>query len=174
MRGDAVPAYLAVLRRLAARRGLAARIFFEPPTASHETVAATKEAADIGYLGFADPSLQGSSEPLHQFFRYVAAGLAVCVAGPSEISRLTHQYGLGRVIDRPAPEAIAEAINRLTRKEIDRCKKACRTAAEELDWRREQGVLLDAVGSLFGSPGPERGAAPAQPRAVPTVAVPVG
>jgi glycosyltransferase involved in cell wall biosynthesis len=158
-RGDAE--YITELRDLANQMGVAARVFFEPAVPLDRMVPEANKA-DIGYFSYTNFSHQSEFVLPNKFFEYIMAGLALCVADLSEMRRVTHRYGLGRLIARHSPEAIAEVINSFTREEIERFKRASLKAAETLNWDHERHRLIGAYNGLF--------AAPAQAAAAPDTA----
>jgi glycosyltransferase involved in cell wall biosynthesis len=150
LRGEGDPSYLAELRRLVTRYGLADRVFFEPPVPFDQIIPAANKA-DIGYFSYENFSRQSEFVLPNKFFEYVTAGLALCVVDFTEMGRLTRRYGFGKLISQHTPPAIAEAINSFSREEIDRCKRASIAAAGELSWAREKVGLLAAYNGLIGA-----------------------
>jgi glycosyltransferase involved in cell wall biosynthesis len=177
LRGDGDPAYLAELRRLIARYGLADRVFIEPAVPFEQIIPAANKA-DIGYFSYANFSRQSEFVLPNKFFEYIMAGLALCVVDLPEMGRLTRHYGVGKLIPEHTPEAIAATINSFTAAEIDRCKKASIAAAGELNWEREKLRLLAAYNDLLGSEETEAAAGdyapapaiPSTPSAIPAAA----
>ena len=150
LQGEGDPAYIAELRRLAARLGLGDRISIEPaPPASQRLAAANR--ADIGYLSYPQrPQLMDSAAP-PKFFDYLAAGLAVCVIDLGDMAQLVRRYRLGRLIPQHSAPTIAEAVNGFTREAIDDCKRSALAAVEELDWETEKLKVLRAFDALLGA-----------------------
>jgi glycosyltransferase involved in cell wall biosynthesis len=159
LRGDGDPAYIEELRRLAQRNRLEHRVFFEPAVAFEQIVTAAN-TADIGFYSYFNHSPQIEFSLPNKFFEYIMAGLAICVSNLTEVARLTHQFGLGKLIPEHKPEAIAAAINSFTRDEIERCKRNSLRASRTLNWDCEQQRLLDAYNSLFAAPAPLEGSEP--------------
>ena len=147
LRGDGDPAYIAELRRLAARLGLEARIAIEPAPIPAAAIEAAS-AADIGYLGYAAPLRAGDGAAPAKFFDYLAAGLAVCVGELGEMPALVRRYGIGRLVSEHSPSGIAQAINGFTREIAEECRRASCAAAAELDWQREKAGIVGAFEAL--------------------------
>mgnify|MGYP000875211132 CR=1 FL=1 len=150
LRGSGEEDVIARLRTIAADTGVTERLSIEPPVPFEEIVPAAN-TADIGYFVQHDFSAQKRFTLPNKFFEYIMAGIALCVGDLPEMSRLVHSYRLGRLVERCAPEAIAETINALTREDIDAYKRASIAAAAELNWQVEQNVFLDLVAQIVPS-----------------------
>lgn len=151
LRGDGDPEIVRDLRRVAEENGVSDRLTIEPPVDFANIVSAAN-GADIGYFVQQDYSLQKRFALPNKFFEYVMAGLALCVSDLPEMAKLVTRYHCGRLVADADPRAIAEAINSLTREEIDRMKRASLAAAAELNWAAEERKLLDLFAEILRKP----------------------
>lgn len=154
VRGPGPDDYVAQLNAIAIEHGVVDRVSIEPPVPFNEMVPRANEA-DIGFFVQEDHSIQKRFTLPNKFFEYVQARLALCVADLPEMARLTRQYSLGALVSGVAPEAIAAAINGLTRGQIDAAKMASMRAARALSWEEEAGAMLRAYGVEPPPPRPD-------------------
>lgn len=143
LRGSGDPAYIADLKRQIARLNLASRVTFEAAVPFDEIVPSANKA-DIGYFSFKGDSPQIRFTLPNKFFEYVMAGLCLCVGDTDEVGKIVRQYNVGSLIPAHDPRSIADAINALSRSDIEQYKKASLVAAEELNWESEKVRLLAA------------------------------
>ncbi len=142
IRGPSSPAYLASLKAEVEAAGISGRVIFDEPVPMTELVARAA-TFDVGLFSLPDHSLQNVYVLPNKFFEYTMAGLALCVSDLPEMTRLLRKHDLGELIDSVSPEAIANAINRLSRSNIDRFKRNSLIAAKELNWEVEGKRLID-------------------------------
>lgn len=143
IRGPGPETYIASLIRLAEKHGVSKRVRFESPVPFPDIVRAA-HAADIGFFVQEDVSLHKHYALPNKFFDYIMAGTALCVADLPEMARVVERYGVGRLVQRPTPQGIAEVINGFSREEIDACKRRSLQAAKELCWENESKVMMAA------------------------------
>lgn len=141
------PGPAAYIDRLAARIRAAAleeRVTLAPAVPMVDLV---KEAAefDIGLFALPGHSAQNIHVLPNKFFEYAMAGLALCVSDLPEMTAMLRQHELGRSIPQATPQAIAVAINSLTRADIDACKRRALEAAKLLNWEAESDRLFAAI-----------------------------
>lgn len=148
LRGEGDAPYIAELKSLAERHGVEKRVFIEPAVPFADIVPAANRA-DIGYFSYANFSRQSQFVLPNKFFEYVMAGLALCVIDLSEMGKLVRRHDLGKCIPSHDPQSIAATINSFTRADIDRLKRNALSAAEELNWECEKGVMMAAYDQLF-------------------------
>ncbi len=148
IRGPGDPAYIESLKQIAGDRGVGDRLTIEPPVPFDEIIPAAN-AADIGYFVHKDLSAQKRYTLPNKFFEYVMAGLALCVSDLPEMAKLVRQYDLGLLVSDYDEQAIADALNGLTRVDIDRYKQASLAASASLNWDIEQKVMVQAYDDLF-------------------------
>jgi len=148
IRGPENPGYSDRLRQLICDRGLQSRVHLVPPVPMTELI---RQAAafDIGFFALPGHSRHNEFALPNKFFEYIMAGLALCISDLPEMARLVKQYRLGVLIPELTPGAIAQAVNRLDRAQIDWHKRNALAAAHELSWERESERLTAAYNLLL-------------------------
>lgn len=147
VRGSGPAEYERRLRRLAARSAHTRRIQFVGPAPMTELIGLANES-DIGVHAISSGTQQTRYSLPNKFFEYVMAGLAVCVTDLPEMGGLVRGYGLGTTFGEPTASAIGNAVARLSRADIDACKRRAREAARRLCWEVECERLLSVFESL--------------------------
>jgi len=147
IRGIGKPDYIDGLRRLAAEQDVADRVEFADPVPFADLVSAANQC-DIGYVVLENYSEQREFTLPNKFFEYIMAGLALCVSDLPELARIVRQYDLGLLVSGVRPDAIAAAVNSLSREKIDEYKQRSLAAARELCWERESRHMRDALGRI--------------------------
>jgi glycosyltransferase involved in cell wall biosynthesis len=147
LRGLGPAGYEAELRQLA--RGLAVedRVTFSPPVPPEHLVPLANHA-DIGVFAIPATTQQMRHCLPNKLFEYIMAGLAVCVTALPDMADVVHRYDVGRTLAEPTADGIAAVLNRWSRADILDCKRNALSAARELCWEREQGLLLDIYRNL--------------------------
>jgi glycosyltransferase involved in cell wall biosynthesis len=145
VRGPGPDDYVAQLKALAAEHGVSDRVRIDPPVPFNAMVPRANQS-DVGFFVQEDISLQKRFTLPNKFFEYVQARLALVVADLPEMARLTREHGLGLLVPKVTPEAIAETINSLSREKIDGFKQASMRAARALSWENEAATMLKAYG----------------------------
>ncbi len=148
IRGPADEGYLDQLKNQAQDIGVLERITFEKPVLFHEIIPAANRA-DIGYFIQPAFSVQKRFALPNKFFEYIAAGLALCINDLPEMSKITKEYDLGKIVDGYDAVSIAKTINSFTPEKIDFYKKNSLLAAEDLCWEKESGKMLEAYESII-------------------------
>ncbi|GAA0599845.1 glycosyltransferase [Caenispirillum bisanense] len=143
IRGPGPEDYLDSLRSLAAGHGVADRVRIDPPVLFNDMVPEANKS-DIGFFVQQDISLQKRFTLPNKLFEYIVAGLAICVADLPEMARIVREHDLGVLVPGIAPQAIADAINSLTRERIDTYKRNSLATAKVLNWEHEAGTMLQA------------------------------
>jgi glycosyltransferase involved in cell wall biosynthesis len=147
IRGAGDAEYMRYLRELVSDLNLIDRVEMVPPVPFDEIVSAANKA-DVGYFVHKDLSPQKKYVLPNKFFEYIMSGLAMCVNDLPEMARLVRQFELGQLVDDYDEEAIARAVNSLTREKINDCKKRSLIAAQTLNWESEQKEMLDLYNSI--------------------------
>lgn len=145
MRGPADPNYDRELLDLAKQLGVADRFTIAPPVPFADLVASANQA-DIGYFAFDVFSNQRKYTLPNKFFEYIMSGLALVVMDVPELSKIIREHQNGRLVATFDAEAIANAINGLTRSDIEEMKRNSLRAAESLCWETEQKVFVEGYG----------------------------
>lgn len=148
IRGPEDEYYLNQLKTQAQERGVLERVTFEKPVLFHEIIPAANRA-DIGYFIQPAFSVQKRFALPNKFFEYIAAGLALCINDLPEMSKITKQYDLGKIVDDYDARSIATTINSFTPEKIDFYKKNSLLAAKDLCWENESKKMLEAYESII-------------------------
>jgi len=139
--------YMAALRALAERTGVADRIAWHPPVPP-EWLVDHLAASDVGlFLSEGRTGQQSVSLP-NKVFEYTAAGLAVVTAGSAESARLLTRHGHGLAVENATPQALAAALRTLDRAGIEALRRRAAAAREQLCWSREKSRLLAVYDAL--------------------------
>lgn len=142
LRGEGDPAHIADLKRHAARMNVAERVSFQPERPADPVAAMA--GADVGFFSYGLTAARRRFLLPADLFGYVMAGLAVCVSGLEEVSRIVTARGIGKLIQEGTPQGIAAAVNALNRDDIEAYKLASLRASAELNWDVESVRLVDA------------------------------
>ncbi len=149
LRGPGSSDYFDYLKRKGANLGVGDRLTIEEPVLFNEIIPAANKA-DIGYFVHEDISPQKRFTLPNKFFEYIMAGLALCVSDLPEMSRITNQYDLGKLVKGYDALQVAAVINSFDRDSINRYKQNSLNAAKELCWENESRVLVSAYEDLTG------------------------
>jgi len=150
IRGYASPEYREDLEILVESLNLTHRVQFADPVPFNELIDVASEA-DIGYFVHKDLSPQKRFVLPNKFFEYIQAGLALCVSDLPSMAEIVKQHSLGVLVDDYSEEAIATAINSLTKDKIREFKQASIEAREELCWEKESDRLISYYDSIMTS-----------------------
>jgi glycosyltransferase involved in cell wall biosynthesis len=131
------------LRMLAGEQGVGDRVEFMGRIPFRELKAFTRKAS-LGISLEEDRGLNYRYALPNKLFDYIQAGIPVLVSDLPEMRRIVLEYGIGRVVKDPAPEAIAEQVREMMDSHDQRMvwKKNLRKAAAELCWEKEEEKLL--------------------------------
>jgi glycosyltransferase involved in cell wall biosynthesis len=135
-------AYARGLRGLADDSGLADRVHFLPPVPLDELLGYTADA-DVG-VSLLEPTCANHSLALpNKVFEYVAAGLPIVVSALPEVESIVRRYDIGWTVDptdaQDVSDGLAAALGARSDAEL---RGRVAAAARELNWRREQTVLI--------------------------------
>lgn len=139
--------YVAELKALAQRLA-PGRIFFHQPVPPAEIVRKITEF-DIGFHLLPPTSFNHLAASPNKFFDFVMAGLAVCIGPSLEMARLTQKFGFGLVAPSFEPEQVANVLNSLDPKEIDRMKRKAMLAQDSLNADVELEKLTNLYFDIF-------------------------
>lgn len=136
---------LVQLESLIEQEHVADRVKIIPPVA-HTDLLNWTTSADIGLILYRpEQSLNVQWCLPNKLFEYIMAGLPILATQLDAVSELLHQYHTGHIVPSLAPEAIADAINRmLANKEALATMKhnALEAAQSDLCWETEQQQLI--------------------------------
>lgn len=153
IRGNGDSAYIEALKVLSRESGVAGRVLFEPAVPFGEIIPAANRA-DIGLFVQSDLSPQKRLALPNKFFEYVMAGLALCVADLPEMAALLQRHQLGVLVPDLRPDAVAGAINSLSRDGIMHYKAQALVAARLLNWENEQQIMIALFDELLRERSP--------------------
>ena len=77
------------------------------------------------------------------------AGLALCIADLPEMATLLQRHDLGVLARKLQPDAVAEAVNSLSRDRIMHYKAQALAAARLLNWENEQWTMIALFDELM-------------------------
>ncbi len=140
VRGNGPADYVASLHDQVARTGLGDRASIEPAVPFGDVIAAAA-SADIGVIPWSLDSPQKRFALPNKLFEYLAAGLCVVQTGPSEAADLVSGLDAGLWYPQATPEALAGALNSLTREQLVAYKEAAHRGMSALTWESEQQRL---------------------------------
>jgi len=107
--------------------------------------------AFAGVMLFEGTGLNQYQSLANRFFDYIMAGVPqVCVNYP-QYKAINDKYEIASLIEDTNPETIASALNNLLNNTVyyNRLQSNCLRAREELNWEREEKVLVNFYNSLF-------------------------
>ncbi len=136
IRGPGPEDYIQGLRDLAARHGVLDRITFDPPVPANELISRAAEF-DVGMMVLKAHSEHNSFALPNKVFEYLMAGVALCVADLPSMATVVRESEAGVLVKAPTPEAIAQAMNSLTRDGIDALKKRALEAAKSMHFEAD-------------------------------------
>jgi glycosyltransferase involved in cell wall biosynthesis len=87
----------------------------------------------------------------NKLFDYIQAQIPVVVTNMPEMAAIVNQYGVGRVVNSPEPEKLAEVFNEMLTDDLMRktWKENLAQAASELCWENEEIRLLEIFSKII-------------------------
>lgn len=135
--GTVVP----TLERMTQELHLQDRITFVPRQTPEKLFNYTS-LSDIGMAMDTDLSANLRFSLPNKIFEFIKAGTPMLVSNLVERARIVQQYQVGAVVPSVTPEAIAEAVKKISNPEtLEKCRENCKKAAKELTWENEEKVL---------------------------------
>ncbi len=105
-------------------------------------------AADIGINFLENINLSKSLASNNKLFEYIHAGLPVLSSDNIENQRVHKRFGIGEVTPLE-PRSVARAIERMNDPlRLRQYREACREARKELNWNKQEALLLSLIRSL--------------------------
>ncbi|MCO6501327.1 MAG: glycosyltransferase [Vicingus serpentipes] len=83
----------------------------------------------------------------NKLFDYIHAGIPVLVADLPEMAEVVHQYEVGVVLKQHEAKYLAETIKKMLADEekMNQWKQNAKKAAQELNWEKEQQVIINLL-----------------------------
>lgn len=151
--GDPEPGYVPQLLAQVETRGIADRVSFLGSISLSDLLSHTAEA-DVGVTLLQDTCENHRLALPNKLFEYIAAGLPVVASALPETERLLAEYGVGWCVPPDNPSAVASALHSaLLGRDDPTLRRRIARAADDLQWAREQTLLLD----LYRQLGTDRG-----------------
>ena len=109
--------------------------------------------AFVAVMLFEDTGLNQYHSLANRFFDYIMAGIPqICVAYP-QYKLINDKYDIACLISDTNADTIATALNKLLYDDVyyTRLQQNCLKAREELNWQKEEKVLLDFYKKVFSN-----------------------
>ncbi|EOG3621197.1 glycosyltransferase family 4 protein [Pseudomonas putida] len=131
------------LRTLATQLQLEERVHFIPTVSLAELPSYTA-SADIGVQPIENTCFNHYTTDSNKLFEYVQAGLPIVASDLPEIRKIMNEYDLGLLVKPGNDEALAAALNKITKDKIARDHHAARAsqAAQVLNWEEQEIMLV--------------------------------
>ena len=142
--------FMSQVRKLIAQYHLEKKVELKGMVSPSELAQLTPKATAAIML-FENTGLNQYQSLANRFFDYIMAGVPqICVNYP-QYKSINDQYEVASLINDITPAAIADALNNLLVNNVLRKKlqQNCLVAREELNWEKEQQVLIDFYKQLF-------------------------
>ena len=143
----------AYLRKLKEIAGDNPRITFHGPVKPDE-LPATLNAYDVGIFWIPPFNTNARLTLPNKIFDFIQARLAVAVGPTVEMARLVKRYGLGLVTEDFEHDTIVNAIQSLTREQVEQWKRASAACARELSFENESRTIDSIINELLGGSEP--------------------
>jgi hypothetical protein len=138
--------YLSQLKKLASNKS---RINFRDPVSMPE-ISNTINQYDIGLYLLDASGFNNRMALPNKLFEYIQGRLAVAIWLSPEMARVVKEYNCGVVSDTFTIESIAEVLNNLSGKDIQKLKQNSHQAASTLCAETNRQILLEKVQELIG------------------------
>ncbi len=141
--------FLEQAKELSRQHALEEKITFMGNVEPAELVKLTPTAY-IGLTLFESTGMNQYYSLSNRFFDYIMAGLPQLCMNYPEYARINNQFEVACMIDNAAPGTIAGALNRLLEDDdfYAHLKANCLRARNELNWEKEEQVLLNFYKSI--------------------------
>ncbi|MFW5831759.1 MAG: glycosyltransferase, partial [Prolixibacteraceae bacterium] len=108
-------------------------------------------AADLGLSVEEDLGLNYRFALPNKLFDYIQAHVPVLVTNLPEMATIVEQYQIGEICDSLEPEKLAKSLQEALHNEKKRktWKENLKIAAEELNWEKEEKILIDIYSPLL-------------------------
>ncbi len=138
------------LKKMVHDCNLETKVTFIDALAYHQMMAYTRQC----FLGLIFEKIDVSDEHLYslpnKFFDYIHAGVPVLSSRATEIKSIITKYKIGDFIDSFDPEEIAKKIIFISedKTSYDLWKRNTTKASEELNWEKEEEILIDFMKNI--------------------------
>jgi glycosyltransferase involved in cell wall biosynthesis len=107
--------------------------------------------AYIGITLFVATSLSNELSLANRFFDYMHSGVPQLCMNYPEYAAINSKFEVAILVDKPQPEQISEALNRMLNDEplYSRLQQNCLKAREEYCWQNEEARLLKTYATIF-------------------------
>jgi glycosyltransferase involved in cell wall biosynthesis len=114
------------------------------PSAPHDELLAWTAGATLGTIPYENTGLNHLYCSPNKLWEYPAAGVPILASDMPEMRKQIEHYGIGLTVDRAlVPEAIAEAVNRLTDEELAQMRRNCADYAVAENWQNYSTRLTE-------------------------------
>jgi hypothetical protein len=120
------------------------------PTVPMREICSFINKFDIGVYILPAVSFNNLHALPNKFFEFIQARLGLAVGPSREMARIVREHDLGVVADDFTPQAMARALNGLTREKITYYKERSHTVARLFSAERNKEILLQLVGDVLG------------------------
>lgn len=141
--GDVFP----VLENIVVEKGLGEKVVFKGKMPYAELCQYTANA-DIGLTLDKNTNINYRFSLPNKLFDFIHAGVPVLATNLDEVARIVLKYKVGKLIERPDPELIANAAKVMLADRVALAQMAehTRFAARELNWQKEERTLKEIYG----------------------------
>ncbi len=137
--------YQEKLKKLAANNP---RIGFPGPVPFEEIIP-TLNRFDIGFLYYEPTGFNIANCLPNKFFEYIQARLMVAIGPTPDMAELVYKYHCGVVAEAFSIESMVEALNSLTKEQINYAKKCSDIAARDLCFEKEHKKLKAIIQNML-------------------------
>lgn len=120
-----------------------------PPIKSEEIVR-TIHQYDMGVFLIPPVNFNYANTLPNKLFDFIQARLAIAIGPTPDMKRIVDQYKLGVISDDFSARNLAEKLNRLTKSDLDKFKRATTIAAQELNAEKNGIIFKEIISTLVG------------------------
>lgn len=142
--------YFEQAKRLVKKHKLSAKVEMKGYVAPDELAELTPKA-HVAVTLFEKVGLNQYNSLSNRFFDYIMAAVPQVCVGYPEYEAINDKYGIAYLIYNTDAATIAQALNNLLTNDVlnESIKQNCLKARRELNWQREEKVLIDFYADLF-------------------------
>jgi glycosyltransferase involved in cell wall biosynthesis len=120
------------------------------PAVAPEEVLSYSAGADVGMTGVENICLSYFYAMPNKLFEYILAGVPAMVPDFPEMRRVVETHRCGWIVGDD-DRSWLDAVNRLTRADIEQARQGSKTASTTLSWDTEEKALLDTYRRLLAA-----------------------